>query len=186
MPVTRFTDKLIVYRILRMLTTPFNKTDAFRFGIIDAKGNVLKRDSQLRTQEEREAYTLLHRLVFRLKKILEKLPVENKKLLSYMAAYMLVRECYEQSIEPFNLESKFVESLNYDIDTTLIEKFLKEDYMKTFRQFQEDSSLGVTPANNAAATPGISSLTGEPPVSKLAQKKKVKGINSFPQLIRRK
>lgn len=187
MPVTRFTDKLIVYRILRMLTTPFNKTDAYRLGIIDAKGNVLKKDSQLKTQAEREAYTLLHRLVFRLKKILEKLPVENKKLLSYMAAYLLVRECYEQKIEPINLESKFLESLHYEIDTTLIENFLKEDYMKTFKQFQEDTSLGVTPANNAVATPGLPSLGGDPPVSTMAQKKyKSKGTKTLPQLMRRK
>jgi hypothetical protein len=186
MPVTRFTDKLIVYRILRMLVTPFDKTDAYRLGIIDAKGNVLKRDSQIKTQEEREAYTLLHRLVFRLKKILEKLPVENKKLLSYMAAYMLVRECYEQYLEPINLEQIFIESLSYDMDTALVEQFLKEEYMKTFKQFQEDTSLSATPANNAAATPGVSSVTGEPPVSKKAQTKYKAGKSTTPKLMRRK
>jgi hypothetical protein len=185
MPVSRFTDKLIVYRILRMLVTPFDKTDAFRLGIIDAKGNVLKRESQLKTQSEKEAYTLLHRLVFRLKRILEKVPVENKKLLSYMAAYVLVKECVEQKIEPLNLESIFIESLTFEMDTTLVENFFKDNYMKTFRQFQEDAALGGVPANNAAASPGLPSLTGEPPITSVTANKYKKGSKKLPTLFKR-
>ena len=83
----RFIDAAIVYRILKMLVTPFDKTDAFRLGIIDAKGKILKKAVQLKTTEERNAYTLLHRLVFRLKRIIEKVPIENKKFLSYAAAF---------------------------------------------------------------------------------------------------
>ena len=39
----RFVDSLITFRILRLLTTPFQETEAFRLGIIDAKGKELKK-----------------------------------------------------------------------------------------------------------------------------------------------
>ena len=88
----RFVDSLIAYRILKLLVTPFDKTDAYKLGIIDAKGKELKRMQELNSVNERDAYTLLHRLVFRIKKIIEKVPIDNKKILSLAAAYALIKE----------------------------------------------------------------------------------------------
>ena len=62
----RLVDSVIAYRILRMLTIPFVETDAYRLGIIDAKGKELKKMSQLNTGAELAAYTILHRMVYRL------------------------------------------------------------------------------------------------------------------------
>jgi len=64
----RFVDSLIAYRILTLLVTPFENTEAFRRGIIDEKGKELKKMSDLKSVEDRDAYTLLHRLVYRIKK----------------------------------------------------------------------------------------------------------------------
>jgi hypothetical protein len=75
-----------------MLVQPFEETIAFRLGIIDKNGNEIKKMADLNTTQERDAYTLLHRLVFRIKKIVNKVPIENKKLVSLAAAYSLVRE----------------------------------------------------------------------------------------------
>ena len=86
----KFVDSLITYRILKLLVTPFDKTDAYKLGIIDAKGKELKRMRELNSVNERDAYTLLHRLVFRIKKIIEKVPIDNKKILSLAAAYALI------------------------------------------------------------------------------------------------
>ena len=88
----KFVDSIIAYRILKLLVTPFDQTDAYKLGIIDAKGKELKRMQELNSVNERDAYTLLHRLVFRLKKIIEKVPIDNKKLLSLAAAYALIKE----------------------------------------------------------------------------------------------
>lgn len=162
----RFIDAAIVYRILKMLVTPFDQTDAFKLGIIDAKGNILRKASQLRTTDERNAYTLLHRLVFRLKRIIEKVPIENKKFLSFAAAYALIREYHEKGVEPINLEEMFLESLKQPHDTTLVEEFMADKYMMTFKQFMEED--GGAPANNAAVTGGIAGLPpDEPPVPKM-------------------
>ena len=44
--MSRVIDALIAYRVLKLLVTPFNKTKAFEFGIIDAKGKVLLKKSR--------------------------------------------------------------------------------------------------------------------------------------------
>lgn len=156
--MTRFVDSLIAYRILRLLTTPFEETDAFKLGIIDNKGRELKKMNQLNTVAERDAYTILHRLVFRIKKIVEKVPIENKKFLSFAAALSLIKECVENGHEPLDLESRYIDRmkavLQEDINT--VEQFFKKSTLAPFRYFYEDA-----PANNAAATPGIDGFTPE-------------------------
>ena len=39
----RIIDTLIVFRILKMLTTPFNKQQAFKLGFIDKNGKRIKK-----------------------------------------------------------------------------------------------------------------------------------------------
>ena len=41
--MSRTIDNVIAFRILYMLVTPFDATDAFRLGIIDANGTPLKK-----------------------------------------------------------------------------------------------------------------------------------------------
>ena len=69
----RIVDTLIVFRILKMLTTPWTKFDAFKLGLIDKKGSRIK-DKKVESKEEKSALTLLHRLVFNLKRIVNKVP----------------------------------------------------------------------------------------------------------------
>lgn len=85
-------DAFITFRFLKLLTTPFNKTEAYKLGIIDERGKVLKKYKTLERQEERKAYTILHRLVFNIKKLLEKLPGGRSRIASYAAALFLIKE----------------------------------------------------------------------------------------------
>jgi hypothetical protein len=101
----KFVDSIIAFRILHMLVTNFEDTDAFRLGIIDKNGKELKHMKDLNTVQMRDAYTLLHRLVFRLKRIINKVPIENKKLVSIAAAYSLVKEDLAMGKESIDLES---------------------------------------------------------------------------------
>ena len=75
--MSRVIDALIAYRVLKLLVTPFNKTKAFEFGIIDDKGKVLKKSRDIKKQEEREVYTLLIRFVFNLKRLLGKVGIRG-------------------------------------------------------------------------------------------------------------
>lgn len=164
----RFVDSIIAYRILKMLVTPFENTDAFKQGIVDKDGKELKKMSELNTVAERDAYTVLHRLVFRLKRIVNKVPIENKKLLSLAAAYSLIKEHYDADKEPINLEEQFLDRMKLDLveETFLIESFFSKKNTLTFRQFSEDA-----PANSAGS-PGVAGFTPDSiGVSVKAQKK---------------
>ena len=153
--MARFVDSVIAYRILRMLTTPFEDTDAFRLGIIDKHGKELKRMRQLNSVDERDAYTILHRMIFRLKRIIEKVPVENKKLASFAAALALIKEHANATTEPVDLESQYLNKFQVDLteDIKFIEKYYSNKYILPFKAFMEEA-----PANNAQATPGVSGL----------------------------
>jgi hypothetical protein len=164
----RFVDSIIAYRILKMLVVPFENTDAFKQGIVDKNGKELKKMSDLNTVAERDAYTILHRLVFRLKRIINKVPIENKKLLNIAAAYSLIKEHYHADKEPINLEEQFFDRMKLDLseETVLIESFFNDKNTLTFRQFAEDA-----PANNAGS-PGVAGFTPDSMgVSVKAQKK---------------
>lgn len=73
--MSRVVDNLIAFRMLYMLVTPFDQTDAFKFGIIDKEGVALKKSKDLKTTAEKDSYTNLHRLVFSLRDCLVKYPV---------------------------------------------------------------------------------------------------------------
>ena len=68
-----------VYQFLKKLVTPFEKTEAFKLGIIDKDGKILKRRRDLETKEEKAAYTLSDTLIWNLKKILGKIPLGKSK-----------------------------------------------------------------------------------------------------------
>ena len=70
----RAIDLFVTYRFIKLLVTPFEKTEAFKLGIIDKDGNRIKEEgtnkpTTLRTIAEKNAYTILHKLVFNIKKI---------------------------------------------------------------------------------------------------------------------
>ena len=90
--MSRPVDLLIAYRVIKMLVTPFNKQEAYKLGIIDANGKALKKSKDLNTEAEREAFTLLHRLVFNCKRIMSKIPLVRTKLGTYATALFLLKE----------------------------------------------------------------------------------------------
>lgn len=89
-----FIDNVMAYKVLSMLVTPFTETDAYKLGIIDADGNNLIKSSKFETSEQKNAYTYLHRMVFNMKKIINKLPGGDSKLKNLTAAFFLVKESY--------------------------------------------------------------------------------------------
>jgi hypothetical protein len=173
----KFVDSVIAYRILKLLVTPFDKTDAFKLGIIDDKGNELIKMRDLNTVQERDAYTLLHRLVYRLKKIIEKVPIANKQLVSLAAAYSLIREALDEGKEPIDLEYKYINKVKSELneELVLVEEYLSERKMFTFKQFSEEGE-GAVAANNAAATPGIAGLP--PDEVAIGKKRRKKWVDS--------
>ena len=88
--MSRVVDTLIAYRILRMFSQPITKHPAYQYGIVDKDGNKLKEPSG---GAELDAYTMLDRLAFKLKRALLKSPDRTgKRLLTFAAAIALLRE----------------------------------------------------------------------------------------------
>lgn len=92
MSVSTFADTVYTYRFLKLLVTPFNKTKAYEFGIVDDDGK--RTDKEIKTQEERDSFNLFHRLVFNLKRLLGAAPGGKSRIASYAAALVLLRENY--------------------------------------------------------------------------------------------
>ena len=115
----RAIDALITFRFLKLLVTPFNKTKAYELGIIDERGKNLIKGKDLTTFEQKNAYTILHKLVFNVKKLIEKLPGGKTRIASYAAALFLIKENTE--MDDFTLLEK--EFHKYLKDNDLIEPY---------------------------------------------------------------
>jgi len=169
-------DNLIAFRILYMLVTSFDKTDAFKLGIIDAEGNPLKKIKDLKTSEEKNAYDMLDRLVFSLKKLLSKLPGGKSKLASLAAAYWLVKESYETQ------EVVTQEQLNSPVD--LIES--NQIVLKEQANIQGYLSLTEEGEGGIANVSGAATSTDKPVVKLNKKNKPVSGIIGTPNYVVRR
>ena len=114
----RAIDLFVTYRFIRLLTTPVEDTDAFKLGIIDEKGNRVKLPKstkpavELSTSELKSAYTILHKLVFNIKKIFNKVPGLRTKVGTYAAALFLLKDTFKESVDdPDVFEKEFVKFL---------------------------------------------------------------------------
>ena len=129
----RAIDLFVTYRFIKLLVTPFEKTDAFKLGIIDADGKRTlepgtNKPTTLRTVEEKSAYTVLHKLVFNIKKIFGKVPGLRTKLGTYAAALFLLKDTFKESVDdPDIFEKEFMKYLKeegYEIDNSISEEVI--------------------------------------------------------------
>jgi hypothetical protein len=153
-----------------MLVTNFTDTEAFKLGIIDAKGKNLRKANTLNTSEEKDAYTFLNRLVFNMKKIINKLPGGENKTKSLVAALWLVKETYESgSRSTAMMQEKFDKLITMmDNKVSLVEEEL---LVKKF--LSEEGTAGAMNVTGAAVS------TDEPKIDK-------KNIKKFQLMARRK
>ena len=134
----RAIDLFVTYRFIKLLVTPFKDTDAFKLGIIDENGNRIMpppkggvrqtRPAKLVTSEEKAAYTVLHKLVFNIKKLFGKVPGLRTKLGTYAAALFLLKDTFKESVDdPDVFEKEFMKYLKeegYEIDDTITENVM--------------------------------------------------------------
>ena len=128
----RAVDLFVTYRFIKLLTTPFEKTDAYKFGIIDKEGNRIREPNSTRVKVElttstlKNSYTILHKLVFNIKKIFSKLPLLKTKIGTYAAALFLLKDTFKEHVEdPDMFEKEFM-------------KYLKENNIELDREISEE------------------------------------------------
>ena len=130
----RAIDLFVTYRFLRLLTTPFEKTDAYKLGIIDKNGNRIRKPKstqvavELNTTEQQNSYTILHKLVFNIKKLFAKVPGLRTKVGTYAAALFLLKDTFKEHVEdPDMFEKEFMKYLkenNVELDNEISEEVI--------------------------------------------------------------
>ena len=134
----RAIDLFVTYRFIKLLVTPFEKTEAYKLGIIDKNGARIlpppvrgvkqTKPKPLFTSAEKNAYTILHKLVFNIKKIFGKVPGLRTKLGTYAAALFLLKDTFKESVDdPDVFEKEFMKYLKeqgYEIDNTFSESVI--------------------------------------------------------------
>ena len=143
---SRGADLYFVFRFLRLLTMKYTATNAYKLGIIDKKGKALKKSADLETVKEKSSYTMLHRMVFKIRGLLEKIPIVGKTiLLNYAAALFLLKEQKDTRIwtDDGYMKRKLMEFLETDWEADA--KFLKEEVdnmnRKSFNTFLAETKL---------------------------------------------
>ena len=128
--VSRAADLYYTFRFLKTLVTKWEDMPAYKLGIIDDNGKVIWDKDKSKTGEEKDAYTVFHRLVFNIKRIMQKVPGGRSRLASYAAALFLLREHTNMSEEDI---AKVLNDAGIDVDS-----FLPEE---TQWNIQEDQQL---------------------------------------------
>lgn len=167
-------DTVIGIRLVKLLSTPIEKSKAFTMGIIDKNGTKIKNPS---TSQERNEYTFLNRFVFKVQKALMKSNDRNaRRLLSFAAAIALLREYKE---EDDDLDIAVLLELHMEDETVQQQARLLEKNMLSFRNYMEEMN-GVGGGAVAGIGVGPQGEPGRDPVfmPMNRRKKKKKNANS--------
>lgn len=156
-------DKEYHNRLCNLLFLPFNRQDAFRLGLINADGDIIKEPSNA---AEEAAMTPFHILAFNLKKFIAKQPngvnlLRNGSFalntLHHSQFRSLDRKAINSILEQFEKNCNFIceNNLRFPIEESIIESFV----------MQEDESggdAGGTPTNNAGSLEQLDYPLGQP------------------------
>ena len=171
--MSRALDAVVVIRLLKLLSTPIQKSKAFQLGIINNDGKKIKNPS---TTAERNAYTLLNRFVFKVQRALTRSSDQNsRRLLSFAAAMALLKE-YEEHED--DLDVGVLLELYMEDEKVQQQARLLESNVLSFSNFiDEENGVG----GGAIAGVGIGPQ-GEPGVDPrmmpMARRKKKKNANT--------
>ena len=183
----RAIDLFVTYRFIKILVTPFEKQEAYKLGIIDEKGNRIlepgttNKPTVLRTSKEQNAYTVLHKLVFNIKKIFGKVPGLRTKLGTYAAALFLLKDTFRESVDPEMWEHqlmKYIKENNIELDNTISEEVTLDNGMlpKGLYKLTNDITFDAEDAESPDALEGDEVQVFEP----VAPTDTVLGVDIFP------
>lgn len=137
----RAVDTVIILRLVRLITVPFENWKSFKMGVIDAEGQIVTKKKD-RTPEQKAAFTMFHRLARNIKKMLRLIPFGRTILGSFAASMFLIREAHEN---PFgvNLQERFEQYLS---DNEEIINDLYEMYQDELETLTENVTTGAVQA----------------------------------------
>jgi hypothetical protein len=92
-------DLAITYKFLKNLVTPFDRWPAYKLGLIDKDGNIIKQRRERLKQEEKDALGYFDVVTLNLRKLLGKLPGGKSAIATYAAAYLLMKEYPKKNLK---------------------------------------------------------------------------------------
>ena len=133
--MSRPVDLLIAYRVIKMLVTPFKDQPAYKYGIIDDKGKVLIKFKDVKGTAEKRSYTVLHRFVFNLKRILAKVGIRGALGSFAVSLALLIKEDKELSDKQKLIESAVIKYLKETLSfkVIMISKFFCIIYIHLYK-----------------------------------------------------
>lgn len=137
-------DLFTTYQFIKRLVQPFERWDAYKYGVIDKDGNVLIPREQLKGAAK-DSWGYFDILCANLKKLLAKLPGGKSTIASYAAAFMLLRE-------------------GQDIDEDNYELFLEMAEIRLPVYIAMYEEAGVAPTNSTGPAVSPTGPGEEPPV----------------------
>jgi hypothetical protein len=114
--MSRIIDGLIAWRLIKLLTTRFDRTEAYKLGIIDDKGKVLIKSKDIKDKKQRNAYTLLIRFVFNLKRMLGKIGLKSRLGSAAAAAIAFFKEQYGENPEVERQVYKYIKEQGFEFE----------------------------------------------------------------------
>lgn len=188
--MSAMSDAIITYAILRKFTTPIKDTEAFKLGLVDENGVPTYKATHDDSEVNRDAYTLLDRLVFKLKRIFKNMPPFAKLVGGYAAALAFIKESVdEEDFSVFeNLDSN---KANYwgnvllgecvvafddhfiieCAETPSLLRKIVEAYTNGNQDLVcEEMAASMTASGNAVSTGQVQGLATEPVITKKKQK----------------
>ena len=173
-------DLFFLYMFIKRLVTPFDKWKAYKEGIIDAEGNIIKApEIRKRTIKDREAFTKFDLMVLKLKKLLAKVPGGQTRFATYAAALWLVKE-HKDTEAPILNEQATVDSIMGYM------KYIEENHGVNARfedLISEDGTMSAGGGQVAGIGVGPKGEPGVTPAAMKRYKSKNKSVKRFKDIV---
>ena len=130
-------DTYLAYKFIKMLATPWKKTDAYKLGIIDKKGK------RIRSEEADDAarkagskYTNIHKVIFNIKRLVSMVPGGKTRLGGAAAAiWLLKEEAKKMGVNNENIVEEafldYLKEIDSELEDGINESFGKLDLVIT-------------------------------------------------------
>ena len=130
--LTKVVNAFTVFKFIKLMVSPFEKTDAYKYGIIDKNGKFLKSSEELTSSKEKKSVDIFHRLIFNLKKMIKKIPDPQlqAQMKTLPSAMFLIKEEAEKIGADGDVVlseiKRFLITKNIDIDSIDIDNSFTE------------------------------------------------------------
>ena len=121
----KISDFIMAYKLLKELGRGWDEYEAYELGLIDNKGSKLKSPT---TPEEKEAYSSYYKIIFNLKRLLQKVVGKNKYAHKIVSMFLLKENVSKRTI---NIITESLDIKDFSNSSDEITESVLSNYLKT-------------------------------------------------------